>query len=187
MTKTSEPLLTLEPLIEAVRDGVSGDGWELSGLQKTTSHQFEGRWDGESSRSAYLFFHSEAFPDFVSIDVFLDETNKGLRGNLALVVAGPELSELGPMEQLLSSLAKVSADCMPAGYRTPITVRLRLDRSDENPTDAESEVRLKLRIPVEAMKAGAEAVSALASAAITAFERALAHEDFGVLRADADP
>ena len=114
MTKTSEPLLTLEPLIEAVRDGVSGDGWELSGLQKTTSHQFEGRWDGESSRSAYLFFHSEAFPDFVSIDVFLDETNKGLRGNLALVVAGPELSELGPMEQLLSSLPRsVPTVCLP--------------------------------------------------------------------------
>jgi hypothetical protein len=31
----------------------------LSGLQKTTSHQFEGRWEGESTRSAYLFFHSE--------------------------------------------------------------------------------------------------------------------------------
>ncbi len=35
-------LLTLEPLIDAVREGVEAEGWELSGLQKTTSHQFEG-------------------------------------------------------------------------------------------------------------------------------------------------
>ena len=62
----------------------------LSGLQKTTSHQFEGRWQGESSRSAYLFFHDDARPDYVSIDVFLDETTRGLKGNLALVLAGPE-------------------------------------------------------------------------------------------------
>ncbi len=186
MTKTSEPLLTLEPLIEAVRDGVAGAGWDLSGLQKTTSHQFEGRWDGESSRSAYLFFHNEAFPDFVSVDVFLDETTKGLRGNLALVVEGPELAELGPMKELLSSLAKVSDASMPEGYRTPLTVRLRLATPDEDPADAESEVRLKLRIPVKAMKAGADAVSALASAAVAAFERALAHEDFTVLRVGGD-
>jgi hypothetical protein len=34
MSKTSEPLLTLEPLLEAVREGVSNADWELSGLQK---------------------------------------------------------------------------------------------------------------------------------------------------------
>jgi hypothetical protein len=35
-----DPLLTLEPLIEAIRSGIEDSGWELSGLQKTTSHQF---------------------------------------------------------------------------------------------------------------------------------------------------
>ena len=30
----------------------------------------EGRWEGEATRSAYLFFHSDAAPDFVSIDAF---------------------------------------------------------------------------------------------------------------------
>ena len=160
---------------------MSRAGWELSGLQKTTSHQFEGRWDGQSSRSAYLFFHSENVPDFVSVDVFLDETSKGLRGNLALVVEGPELSDLEPMKDVLSSLAKVGVECMPDGYRTPITVRLRMDRSDADPDDAESEIRLKLRVPAKAMRAGADAVSALASIAVAAFERALAHEDFKLL------
>ena len=105
MTTTSDPLLTPEPLIEAVRDGVSRPGWELSGLQKTTSHQFEGRWDGQSARSAYLFFDSENVPDLVSVDVFLDETSKGLRGNLALVVEGLALSDLEPMKDVLSSIA----------------------------------------------------------------------------------
>ena len=178
MTTTSEPLLTLEPLIDAVREGVSGAGWNLSGLQKTTSHQFEGRWDGQSSRSAYLFFHNARFPDIVSVDVFLDETTKGLRGNLALVVEGPELSRLGLMKDFLSALAKVSAQCMPEGHRTPFTVRLRMDGSDDDPDGAESEIRLKLRIPAKAMRAGADAVSALASATVAAFERALVHDDF---------
>ncbi len=74
MTDDSQPLLTLEAFIEAVQDGITRAGWVLSGLQKTTSHQFEGRWQGEDSRSAYLFFHNDESPDCVSIDVFLDET-----------------------------------------------------------------------------------------------------------------
>ena len=88
------PILTLEPLLEAVKEGLEGAGWELSGLQKTTSYEFEGRWAGDSSRSAYLFFHSEEVPEWVSLDVFLDETSRGLKGNLALVVDGPELSAI---------------------------------------------------------------------------------------------
>ena len=31
----------------------------------------------------------------MSIDVFLDETTKGLKGNLALAVAGPEIGDIG--------------------------------------------------------------------------------------------
>ena len=151
-------------------------------MQKTTSHQFEGRWDGQTSRSAYLFFHSERVPDFVSVDVFLDETTKGLKGNLALVVEGPVLSELGPMKEVLASLARIARECMPEGYRTPVTVRLQMDGADTDPGDAESEIRLKLRIPAKAMKVGAAAVSALASTTVAAFESALTHDDFELLR-----
>ena len=176
MTDNAQPLLTLEPLIEAVQDGIIRSGWVLSGLQKTTSHQFEGRWQGESSRSAYLFFHDDARPDFVSIDVFLDETTKGLKGNLALVLAGPELGLLGPMPELLGDLARVTADCLPGFEDTPLVVRLRMDGPEDDPRTAETEVRIKLSIPREALTAGASAVSALASATTTAFERALAHE-----------
>ncbi len=168
MSKTSEPLLTLEPLLEAVREGVSNAGWELSGLQETTSHQLQGLWDGQNSRSAYLFFHNDRMPDFMSVDVFLDETTKGLRGSLALVVEGPDLSELGGMTDLLASLVRVSTDCMPEGYRAPITVRLRTEGPDTAPDAASSEVRPKLHIPAKALKAGAASVSALASSAVAA-------------------
>ena len=176
MTDDGQPLLTLEPLIEAVQDGITRSGWVLSGLQKTTSHQFEGRWQGESSRSAYLFFHDDARPDSVSIDVYLDETTKGLKGNLALVVDGPELGLLEPMPDLLTALGKVTADCLPEQYDTPFVVRLRMDGPQDDPRTADTEVRIKLTIPSEALSAGASAVSALASATAAAFERALEHE-----------
>ena len=176
MTDDAQPLLTLEPFIEAVQDGITSSGWLLSGLQKTTSHQFEGRWEGESSRSAYLFFHDGEGPDFVSIDVFLDETTKGLKGNLALVVTGPELGVLGPMPDLLATLARVTADCLPEYSHTPFVLRLRMDDPKDDPRAAETEVRIKLTIPSETLSAGANAVSALASAATAAFERALAHQ-----------
>jgi hypothetical protein len=176
MTDHTQPLLTLEPLIEAVQDGITGSGWVLSGLQKTTSHQFEGCWEGEISRSAYLFFHHDSRPDHVSIDVFLDETTKGLKGNFALVVAGPELALLGPMPDLLAALARVAADCLTEHSDTPFVVRLRMDDPADDPRTAETELRMKLVIPREAFRAGASAVSALASSATAAFERALAHE-----------
>ena len=175
MTLEAKPLLTLEPFIEAVQDGITSSGWVLSGLQKTTSHQFEGRWEGESSRSAYLFFHDDEGSDFVSIDVFLDETTKGLKGNLALVVTGPELGLLGEMPDLLAVLAEVTSDCLPEHSHTPIVLRLRMDDPKDDPRAAETEVRIKLTIPPEALNAGASAVSALASAGTAAFERALAH------------
>ena len=88
------PLLTLEPFLDAVREGLEEAGWELSGLQKTTSFEFEGRWAGDSSRSAYLFFHRPDVPDWASVDAFLDETSRGLKGNLALVLDGPVLTEI---------------------------------------------------------------------------------------------
>ena len=112
----------------------------------------------------------------MSIDVFLDETTKGLKGNLALVVSGPEMGLLEPMPDFLAALAKVTTDCLPEHYHTPFVVRLRMDGPEDDPHTAETEVRIKLTIPSEALDAGASAVSALASATTTAFERSLAHE-----------
>ena len=171
--RSGDGLLTLEPLMDAVREGVEGAGWELSGLQKTTSHQFEGRWDGESTRSAYLFFHSSAAPDPVSVDVYLDETSRGLTGNLALVVDLVDLGELGDPSDVLQELGALSGRALPSGYRTPLTLRLRLKDDSDEPASAETEVRFKLRLPRSAIEAGADAVRELSGSAMSAFEEIL--------------
>lgn len=164
------PILTLEPLIDAVREGVESAGWELSGLQKTTSHQFEGRWEGDSSRSAYLFFHRPEGPDWASVDIFLDETSRGLTGNLALVVDLLPLGALGDASDLLGALGSMATASLPEGYRTPVTLRFRVADGAEDPEGADTEVRFKLRIPRSALQAGHSAMAALASATVKAFE-----------------
>ncbi|MDE3004806.1 MAG: hypothetical protein OXU39_01805, partial [Gemmatimonadota bacterium] len=113
--------MTLEPLIDTLREAIAGVGWELSGLQKTTSHQFEGRWKGESTRSAYLFFHRSDGPDFASVDVYLDETSRGMTGNVALVVDLRPMGEVGKAEDVLSVLASLSARELRGGQRRPLS------------------------------------------------------------------
>ena len=169
----SEPILTLEPLLEAVREGLEADGWELSGLQKTTSYEFEGRWAGDSSRSAYLFFHREGVPDWVSIDVFLDETNRGLRGNLALVLEGPELAAMNDPASVLGCLVGIASQALPTGYRTPLTLRYRLPGLTNDPDGADTEIRFKLYVPAKALTAGHSAVSSLATSVAESFRKIL--------------
>lgn len=166
-------ILTLEPLIDAVREAVEGAGWTLSGLQKTTSHQFEGRWDGESTRSAYLFHHSDAAGDAVGIDVYLDETSRGLTGNLALVVDLAPLRELGGAEAVLARLAELSADTLSSAHRRPLTLRLRVADAADDIERAETEVRFKLRIPRKTIAAGSSAVRDLSVEAVRGFEEIL--------------
>lgn len=171
---------TLEPLIDAVRSGVESRGWTLSGLQKTSSTEFEGRWAGQTSRSAYLFFHRDDL-ETVSIEGYLDETIRGLRGNLGLVADVRPLWELSSVPRALDGLAELARTHLPEGYDTPLTLRLRLPRADEPARESELEARIKLRIPRAAVDAGASAVTALASAAVQAFEALLEDEEAGVV------
>lgn len=166
-------LVTLEPLLEAVRDGIEEAGWGLSGLQKTTSHEFEGRWAGESTRSAYLFFHRDDLPESVSVEAFLDETSRGLRGNLSLVLDGPALEVIGAVPPILDRIASASQETLPRGYRIPISVRVSVPRAEVVSDRANVQFRVKLVIPTVAVGAGASAVRSLASGAIVAFEQLL--------------
>lgn len=177
----TESIDTLEPLIEAVRDGVEARGWSLSGLQKTTSYEFEGRWAGDSTRSAYLFFHREPHDD-VSVDVYLDETTRGLQGNLALVLDLRGLDDLPGVPGTLAALAERAAAHLPEGYRTPITLRLRLADTGRSARDADLEARLKLVLPKTALSAGTSAVSAVCSATVDAFDGLLSDPAVGALR-----
>jgi hypothetical protein len=169
----STGLLTLEPLLDAVRGGVEQAGWSLDGLQKTTSHEFQGKWAGESTRSAYLFFHRSDLPDSVAMEAFLDETSDGLRGNLALVVDGPHLCRLGPVPVVLERVARASFETLPKGYRTPVSLRLAVPDGDTSAAHADVHFRIKLTIPRAALCSGADAVSALCSVAVSAFEALL--------------
>lgn len=170
---TPSPILTLEPLIEAVRHAVEGAGWELSGLQKTTSHQFEGRWEGDSTRSAYLFFHTPKGPDWVSVDVYLDETSRGLAGNLALVADLRPLGGLEPAAALLQHLSHLFGARADASYRRPVTLRFRMADADDDVAEAETEVRFKVRIPRATIGAGSEAVREMVGEAMGSFTAVL--------------
>lgn len=170
----SGDLSTLEPLLECVREGVEQSGWTLSGLQKTTSYQFEGRWEGDSTRSAYLFFHQETRPEEVSIDVYLDETSRGLTGNLALVVDLLPLAELGDVEEALRVLSALSTAAFPDPRVTPLTLRLRLPDSADPAGTAETEARFKVQISKQDVLEGADAVRRMCTSAVAGFERLLA-------------
>lgn len=180
-------ILTLEPLIEAIREGVEAFGWMLSGLQKTTSHQFEGRWEGESTRSAYLFFHPPDGPDFVSMDVYLDETGRGLTGNLALVADLIPFGELGDVEEALSALGGASGRELDQRHRRPITLRLRMPDAAEPPAAADSEVRFKVRIPKRVIEQGADGVIEFVREAMHGFGRLLGAPELGRYAPRDDP
>ena len=173
MSASDQPVLTLEPLIDAVRIGLEASAWSLSGLQKTTSHEFEGRWKGDSTRSAYLFFHREELDEPVSVDVYLDETSRGLTGNLALVVDLVDLGKVPSVPDLLAELGRLGAAHLPGTYRTPLSLRFRMAEMDGSVADATAEARFKLVIPRSALSAGPDAIEALAGTAVGAFERLL--------------
>jgi len=167
------PILTLEPLLEAVREGVDQAGWVLSGLQKTTSHEFEGRWAGESTRSAYVFFHRSDLPDSISVEAFLDETSRGLQGNLTLVVAGPRCEDLGPASAVLERVATAASEIFPDSCRVPLSLRLHLPGSQLPVDRAEVQVRIRVHLPDGRLEGGALAVHHFVQAAVGAFENLL--------------
>jgi hypothetical protein len=141
-------------------------------MQKTTSQEFEGRWSGASTRSAYLFFH-HAVHETVSVDVYLDETSDGLQGNLALVADVHPVPELPGVPEALDALAELVRRHLPEGYRTPVTLRLRLGDPARPAEHAALETRLKLLFPQAALAAGHGAVAALTTTVLRSYERLL--------------
>jgi hypothetical protein len=179
------PVLTLEPLVEGVRGGVEANGWALSGLQKTTSHEFAGRWEGESTRSAYLFFHRPRGHEQVSIEAFLDETARGIQGNLSLVLDGPALQELGDAREALATAGAAARRGLGRTHRASVSLKLRLEDLGASVDGAGTELRIKVRVPQSALRAGVAGVSDLSARVVRGFERLLEDPDlarFGASR-----
>ena len=173
MSGPAGPVLTLEPFIEGVRQGVEASGWALSGLQKTTSHEFAGRWEGESSRSAYLFFHRPGGSDAVGIEAFLDETTRGLHGNLSLVVEGATVDRLGDPRAALDSAGSATRRRLPRTQRASVSLKLRLENAGTPVDGASSEIRVKVRVPQAVLERGVGAVAELVARAVRSFETLL--------------
>jgi hypothetical protein len=173
VTGEAAPVLTLEPFIEGVRQGVEASGWALSGLQKTTSHEFAGRWEGESSRSAYLFFHRPGGRESVGIEAFLDETTRGLHGNLSLVVEGASVERMGDPRGALGAAGAATNRRLSRMQRASVSLKLRLDNAATEVDDASSEIRIKVRVPQVVLEGGTGAVADLASRIVRSFETLL--------------
>jgi hypothetical protein len=120
-----------------------------------------------------LFFHRPDVPEWASVDAFLDETSRGLKGNLALVLDGPELQEIPDPAAALTALAELARPMLPEGYRAPLTLRYRVPGLGEDPGHADTEIRFKLLLPKGALDSGFSAVSALAGATARAFQSIL--------------
>jgi hypothetical protein len=166
-------VLTLEPFIDGVRQGVEASGWTLSGLQKTTSHEFAGRWEGDSSRSAYLFFHRPGGSESVSIEAFLDETSRGLQGNLSLVVEAAPVARMGDPRAALGAAGSAARRRLTRSQRASVSLKLRLEHAGTEVDDASSEIRVKVRVPQATLEAGVGAVAELAARAVRSFEMLL--------------
>jgi hypothetical protein len=166
-------VLTLEPFIEAVRHGAEATGWVLSGLQKTTSHEFAGRWEGESSRSAYLFFHRPDGSDAVGVEAFLDETARGIQGNVSLVVEGPALDVMGDPRAALAAVGRAARRRLARTHRASVSLKLRLDDAGTPVDQASTEIRIKVRVPQSALGAGVAAVAELVERVVRGFETLL--------------
>lgn len=175
MSPSPGPLLTLEPFIDAVREGVEATGWALSGLQKTTSLQFEGRWEGESTRSAYLFFHHPRRWEAAGVEAYLDETSRGLQGSLSLVVDAASLGALGDPSEALAAFGAAAGERLPAGLRTPVSLRVRLPEPRADPAGSDVEVRFKVGVTGRVLDRGGAEVAALATTTVRSFESLLVH------------
>jgi hypothetical protein len=167
------PILTLEPLMEGVREGGVHAGWELSGLQKTSSREFEGRWAGQTSRSAYLLFRRSDLPPTVAVESFLDETCRGLEGNLSLVLDGPRLREVGSVQTVMERLSTAMVETLPRGFRTPLSTRVQLNDPACPPGEGEVQVRIRFSLPRAFLQGGVPALADRVAETIAHFERLL--------------
>ena len=89
------------------------------------------------------------------------------------VYAATEAVQAGGIREGMSLTEAAARTRLPGGYPAPLSIRVRLDDSNQDVDDGTVELRVKLRIPQVALRSGPSAVTALAATAVQGFERLL--------------
>lgn len=126
---------------------------------------------GDSERLS--LFHLGEGLDPISIDGYLEETGRGLTGNIALVIDLLPLGGVGPAGEALRRFGALSAHEIDDRFKRPITLRFRVADAAQDPDLAETEVRFKVRIPSPVIREGKHAVSVFVEVVTASFARML--------------
>lgn len=163
---------TLEPFLSVLRPLLEGGGWVLSGLQKTTSYEYEGAWEGATLRSAYAFFHKEGDEDGdgPSLEAYLDETEDGLEGALSLVMAAPGPDLEPQVTRVLGRALDTAAQAVPEGIPAPVSITYSGRPGATEPSSIQARVRFKARIPATAIAGGERTLRSVVRSILDAFE-----------------
>ncbi|NNF28096.1 MAG: hypothetical protein HKN73_12795 [Gemmatimonadetes bacterium] len=163
---------TLEPLLSVLRPLLEEGGWVLSGLQKTTSYEYDGAWEGTTLRSAYAFFHLEGDDegDGPSLEAYLDETEEGLEGALSLVMAAPGPDREPGVAGLMGTALDTAAHAIPDGIPAPVSITYSGRPGATGPSSIQARVRFKARMPSTAIAGGERTLQSVTRTLLEAFE-----------------
>ena len=163
---------TLEPLLSVLRPLLEEGGWVLSGLQKTTSYEYEGAWEGATLRSAYAFFHRQTDEggDGPSLEAYLDETEEGLEGALSLVMDAPGPDREPRVADVLRRALETAAGAIPEGIPAPVSITYSGRPGSTGASSIGARVRFKARIPAAAMRGGERTLGAVTRTLLEAFD-----------------
>ena len=173
MSTGGRQIETLEPLLQVVRAVLESNRWSLSGVQKTTSYEYEGPWEGQTLRSAYAFFHRVGTPEEgPSIEVFIDESDEGVDGALSLVVEGPAVERESDVRAVLVGAVETAGEALPSELPAPVSISYG-HPGRRPPEAARVKVRFKAKLPRPAVKGGERTVRATLATILEAFEHVL--------------
>ncbi len=163
---------TLEPFLSVLRRDIEAGGWVLSGLQKTTSYEYDGAWEGGTLRSAYGFFHlvGDENGEGPSLEAFVDESHASLDGALSLVMKAPGPERVPGVADLLAVALSLVERAVPEGIPAPVSVTYSSSPGRTGPEAVDATVRFKARVPGSAVQGGERTIRAVTCTILKAFE-----------------
>ncbi|MDH3223662.1 MAG: hypothetical protein OEO23_08090 [Gemmatimonadota bacterium] len=163
---------TLEPFLSVLRRNIEAGGWVLSGLQKTTSYEYDGAWEGGTLRSAYGFFHlaGDGNGEGPSLEAFVDEAETSLDGTLSLVMKAPGPERVPGVADLMEVALSLVERTVPEGIPAPVSVTYSSSPGRTGPESVDATVRFRARVPGSAVQGGERTIRAVTCTILEAFE-----------------